>query len=80
MGVNSRSSRDTLFRVEIKGRNQSTRKNKKGNTVYKVKKNEPVRYSLAELKQIKRKVESSDKYRILGAEVCYMIRKLRLNR
>ena len=45
-----------------------------------MKKSDPIRYTLEELKQIKRKVESSDKYKILGTEVCYMVRKLRLNR
>ena len=80
MGVNGRNSRDNLVQVEIKGRNQPTNKNKKSNTVYRIKKSEPIRYTLEELRQIKRKVESNDKYKILGAEVCYMIRKLRLNR
>ena len=80
MGVNGRNSRDNLVQVGIKGRSQSTNKNKKSNTVYKRKKSEPIRYTLEELKQIKRKVESSDKYKILGTKVCYMIRKLRLNR
>ena len=35
---------------------------------------------MEELRLIKRKVESNDKYRRMGTEVCYMIRKLRLNR
>ena len=48
--------------------------------MYRIKKKEPRRYILEELRQIKRKVESNDKYKILGTEVCYMIRKLRLNR
>ena len=43
-------------------------------------KSEPVRYTMEELRLIKRKVENNDKYRRLGIEVCYMIRKLRLNR
>ena len=80
MRVDSRSNRSNLVRVEIKGRKQLTRENNKGNTVYRVKKNEPVRYSLEELKQIGRKVEKSGKYRTIGAEACYMIRKLRLNK
>ena len=80
MGVNGRNCRDNLVPIEIKGRNQPTNKNKKSNTVYRIKKSEPIRYTLEELRQIKRKVESNDKYKILGTEVCYRIRKLRLNR
>ena len=80
MGVNGRKSRDNLVQVEIKGRNQPTNKNKKSNTVYRIKESEPIRYTLEEFRQIKRKVESNDKYKILGTEVCYMIGKLRLNR
>ena len=80
MGVNGRNNRDNLVLVEIKGRNQPTNKNKKSNTVYRIKKSEPMKYTLEELRQIKRKVESNDKYKILGTEVYYMIRKLRLNR
>ena len=80
MGVNGGNSRDNLVQIEIKGRNQPNNRNKKSNTVYRIKKSEPIRYTLEELRQIKRKVESNDKYKILGTEVCYMIRKLRLNR
>ena len=80
MGVNGRNSRNNLVQVEIEGRSQPTNKNKERNTVYRIKKNEPISYTLEELRQIKRKVESNDKYKILGTEVCYMIRKLRLNR
>ena len=35
---------------------------------------------MEELRKIKGKVENIAKYKILGAEVCYRIRKLRLNR
>ena len=80
MGVNGRNSRDNLVQIEIKGRNQPTNKNKKGNTVYRINKGKPIRYTLEELRQIKRKVESNDKYKILETEVCYRIRKLGLDR
>ena len=79
MGVNGRNSRNNLVQVEIEGRSQPTNKNKRSNTVL-IEKNEPIRYTLEELRQIKGKVENIDKYKILEAEVCYMIRKLRLNR
>ena len=45
-----------------------------------IKKNEPVRYTVEEFRKIKGKVENIAKYKILGAEVCYRIKKLRLNR
>ena len=80
MRVNGRSSRDNLIQVMIKGRSQSTDRSKKNNTVYNMRKSEPIRYTMEELRLIKRKVESNDKYRRLGIEACYMIRKLRLNR
>ena len=80
MRVNGRSSRDNLIQYKIKGRSQSTDRSKENNTVYNMGKSEPIRYTMEELKLIKRKVESNDKYRRLGIEVCYMIRKLRLNR
>ena len=44
MGVNGRNSRDNLVQIEIKGRNQPTNRNKKSNTVYRIKKSEPIRY------------------------------------
>ena len=80
MRVNGRSSRDNLIQVKIKGRSQSTDRSKENNTVYNMGKSEPIRYPMEELRLIKRKVESNDKYRRLGIKVCYMIRKLRLNR
>ena len=80
MKVNGRSSRDNLIQVKIKGMSQSTDRSKENNTVYNMGKSEPVRYKMEELRLIKRKVENNDKYRRLGIEVCYMIRKLRLNR
>ena len=80
MRVNGRNSRDNLIQVEIKGKSQSTDRSKRNNTVYNMGKSEPIRYTMEELWLIKSKVESNDKYRRLGIEVCYMIRKLRLNR
>ena len=80
MRVNGRSSRDNLIQVKIKGRSQSTDRNKENNTVYNMGKSEPIRYTMEELRLIEKKVENNDKYRRLGIEVCYMIRKLRLNR
>ena len=68
MGVSGRKSRNDLVQVQIEGRSQPTIKTKISNTVL-IQKNEPIRYTLAELRQIKGK-----------GEVCYMIRKLRLNR
>ena len=80
MRVDGRNSRDNLIQVKIKGRSQSTNRSKENNTVYIMGKSEPKRYTMEELRLIKRKVENNDKYRRLGIEVCYMIRKLRLNR
>ena len=79
MGVSGKKSRNNLVQVEIEGRSQPTIKNKISNTVL-IQKNEPMRYTLAELRQSKGKVDNNNEYKILGGEVCYMIRKLRLNR
>ena len=69
MRVNGRSSRDNLIQVKIKGRSQSTDRSKENNTVYNMGKSEPIRYPMEELRLIKRKVESNDKYRRLGIKV-----------
>ena len=81
MGVSGRKNRNNLVQVEIEGRSQPTikNKNKVSNTVL-TQKNEPIKYTLEELGQIKGKVDNINKDKILGVEVCYMIRKLRLNR
>ena len=79
MGVSDRNSRSNLVQVEIGGRSHPTIKCKGSNTVL-IQKNEPIRYTVEELRKIKGEVENTAKYKILGAEVCYRIRKLRLNR
>ena len=79
MGVSDRNSRSNLVQVEIEGRSHPTIKGKRSNVVL-IQKNKPIRYTVEELRRIKGEVENIAKYKILGAEVCYRIRKLRLNR
>ena len=79
MGINDRKNRSNLVQVKIEGRSQPTIKNKISNTVW-IQKNEPIRYTLTELRQIKGKADNNNEYKILGGHVCYVIRKLRLNR
>ena len=79
MGVSGRNSRNNLVQVEIEGRSQPTIKNQRSNPVL-IQKNEPIRYTLEEFRHINVKVDNIDKYKILGAGVCYIIRKLRPNR
>ena len=81
MGVSGRQSRNNLVQVEIEGRSQSTIKNKnKMSSTVLIQRNKPIRYTLEELRQIKGKVDNINRYKIPGVEVCYTIRKLRLNR
>ena len=79
MRVSDRNSRSNLVWVEIEGRSHPSIKCKRSNTVL-IQKNEPITYTVEELRKIKGEVENIAKYEILGAEVCYRIRKLRLNR
>ena len=60
MGVSGRNSRNNLLQVEIEGKSQPTIKNKRSNTVL-IQKNEPIRYTLEELRKIKGKVDNIDK-------------------
>ena len=53
---------------------------RENNIVNNAAKRKPIRYTMEELMLIKRKIENNDKYRRLGKEVCYRIRKLRLNK
>ena len=78
MRVSQRNSRNNVVRVETKGRSHPIIKGKRGNTVL-IQKNEPIRYTVEELRKIKEEVENIAKYKILEAELCYRIRKLRLN-
>ena len=79
MRVSERNSRNNLVRVEIEGRSHPTIKGKRGNTIL-IQKNEPIRYTVEELRKIKGEVENIAKYKILEAEACYRITKFRLNR
>ena len=79
MGVNDRNSRGNLVQVEIEGRSNPTIKGKRSNIVL-IPKYVPIRYTVEELRKIRGEVENTAKYKILGAEACYRIRKLMLNR
>ena len=79
MGMSDRKYRSNLVQIELKGRSQPTIENKTNNTVW-IQKSEPIRYTSTELRQIKGKVDNNNEYKILGGHVCYVIRKLRLNR
>ena len=78
MGENDRNSRSNLTRVKIEGRSNPTIKGKRNNIVL-IPRNVPIRYTVEELRKIRGDEESTAKHKILGAETCYRIRKLRLN-
>ena len=78
MGGNDRNSRSNLIQVKIEERSNPSTKGKRNNIVL-IPRNVPIRYTVEELKKI-REVENIAKHKILGAETCYRIRKLRLNK
>ena len=78
MGGNYRNSRSNLTRVKIEGRSNPTIKGKRNN-ILSIPRNVPIRYTVEELKKIRRDVENTAKHKILGAETCYRIRQLRIN-
>ena len=78
MGRNVRNSRCNLTRVKIEGRNNPTIKGKRNNITVRSR-NVPIRYTAEELRKIRGDVESTAIHKILGAETCYRIRKLKLN-
>ena len=79
MGGNDRNSRSNLVQVEVEGRSTPTIKGRRSNIVL-IPKNVPIRYTVEELRKIRGEVENTAKYKILGTEACYRIRKLKLNR
>ena len=58
--------------------NQSTGKQQQ--QILLVQKGSPIRYSSEELQHIKPKVDHDNRYKILGSNVCKIIRNLRINR
>ena len=79
MGGNERISRSNLTRVKIDGRSNPTIKGQR-NIIVLIPRNVPIRHTVEELRKIRGDVESTAKHKILGAETCYRIRKLRLNK
>ena len=69
MGISDKKNKNNLVQIKIKGKNQSSTKNK-NNTVW-VHKSQPIRYTLTELRQIKCKVDHNSGYKILGGHACY---------
>ena len=65
--------------MKIEGRSNPTIKGKRNNIVL-IPRNVPIRYTVEELRKIRGDVENTAKHKILGAETCYRIRKLRLNK